>query len=37
LRFPPTPFPVSRIGLTLNIPAIGGWKQIDAVRLVGEP
>ena len=37
LRFPPTPFAVSRIRLTLNIPAIGGWKQIDAVQLVGSP
>jgi hypothetical protein len=36
LRFPPTPFPVARFRLTLNIAAIGGWKQIDAVQLVGS-
>ena len=36
LRFPPTPFPVVRVKLTLNISAIGGWKQIDAVQLVGN-
>jgi hypothetical protein len=36
LRFPPTPFPVQRVKLTLNISLISGWKQIDAVQLVGD-
>ena len=33
LRFPETTFPVSRVRLTLNVAAISGWKQIDAVQL----
>lgn len=36
LRFPPPPFAVSRIRVTLAITRIGGWKQIDAVQLVGD-
>ena len=37
LRFPVTEFPVERIKLTLTMSAVSGWKQIDAVQLVGEP
>jgi hypothetical protein len=37
LRFPAPPFPVSKIRLTLNVAALNGWKQIDAVQLVGSP
>jgi len=36
LRFPETDFPVSRVRLTLNVGEISGWKQIDAVQLVGS-
>ncbi|MBU0480932.1 MAG: hypothetical protein KKG47_07510 [Proteobacteria bacterium] len=36
LRFPTTTFPVHRVKLTLNISLISGWKQIDAVQLVGD-
>jgi len=36
LRFPVTPFPVQRVKLTLNVSAATGWKQIDAVQLVGD-
>ncbi len=36
LRFPKTGFPVLRVRLTLNISKISGWKQIDAVQLVGD-
>jgi len=36
LRFPATPFLVQRVKLTLNIALTPGWKQIDAVQLVGD-
>jgi hypothetical protein len=36
LRFPAPPFAVDRVRLTLNIGAKAGWKQIDAVQLVGD-
>ncbi|MCP9451530.1 MAG: hypothetical protein NNA23_02485 [Nitrospira sp.] len=35
VRFPPTAFPVQRIKIHLYTPAVKGWKQIDAVQLVG--
>lgn len=35
LHFPETEFAVARVRLTLNVSAISGWKQIDAVQLVG--
>lgn len=36
LRFPRTDRPVARIRITLDTPAAKGWKEIDAVQLVGE-
>ncbi len=36
LRFPPPEFPVQRVKLTLSIARVPGWKQIDAVQLVGD-
>jgi len=36
LRFPSTAFPVHRVKLTLDMSAVSGWKQIDAVQLVGD-
>ncbi|MBI1424766.1 MAG: hypothetical protein GC149_15075 [Gammaproteobacteria bacterium] len=36
VRFPKTAFAVQRVKLTLNTPAAKGWKQIDAVQLVGD-
>ncbi len=35
IRFPPTAFPVQRIKIHLYTPVVKGWKQIDAVQLVG--
>lgn len=35
-RFPKTPYLVKRVRVTLDTPAIKGWKQIDAVQLVGD-
>jgi hypothetical protein len=35
VRFPQTDYPVQRVRLTLDTPAAKGWKQIDAVQLVG--
>lgn len=37
VRVPPTPYAVAKIKLTLNLAAVPGWKQIDAVQLVGAP
>ncbi|MFM1891577.1 MAG: hypothetical protein RLZ44_654, partial [Pseudomonadota bacterium] len=37
LRFPRTEYLVQRIRLTLDTPAAKGWKQVDAVQLVGAP
>jgi hypothetical protein len=36
VNFPRTEFPVRRIRLSLDTPAFKGWRQIDAVQLVGE-
>jgi len=36
LRFPATTQPVERIRITLDTPAAKGWKEIDAVQLLGE-
>lgn len=35
VRFPPTAFPVQRVKIHLYTLAVKGWKQIDAVQLVG--
>jgi hypothetical protein len=35
VRVPPTPYPVARVKLTLNLAAGPFYKQIDAVQLVG--
>jgi hypothetical protein len=35
VRFPRTDYPVQRVRLSLDTPAAKGWKQIDAVQLVG--
>jgi hypothetical protein len=35
VRVPPTSYPVARVKLTLNLAAGPGYKQIDAVQLVG--
>lgn len=37
VRVPPTPYAVAKIKLTLNLAAVPGWKQIDAVQLVSAP
>lgn len=37
VNVPPTSYPVAKIRLTLNLAAVPGWKQIDAVQLVGAP
>ncbi len=37
VRFPKTAYPVQRVKITLDAPAVKGWKQIDAVQLVGTP
>jgi tetratricopeptide (TPR) repeat protein len=34
-KFPPTPWPTLRVKLTLNTKLLPGWKQIDAVQLIG--
>lgn len=36
LRFPPPPAPVDRVRLSFDIGRRPGWKQIDAVQLVGD-
>jgi hypothetical protein len=36
VRFPKTPYLVQRVRVTLDTPAAKGWKQIDAVQLVGD-
>jgi hypothetical protein len=36
VRFPRTALPVQRVRVTLDTPAAKGWKQIDAVQLVGD-
>ncbi len=36
LRFPKTDMAVAQVRLTLNTAAAKGWKEIDAVQLVGE-
>jgi hypothetical protein len=36
VRVPRTEFRVQRVRLTLDTPSLKGWKQIDAVQLVGE-
>jgi hypothetical protein len=35
VRFPKTAYPVQRVKITIDAPAVKGWKQIDAVQLVG--
>lgn len=35
VRVPPTPYLVAKMKITLNLAAISGWKEIDAVQLVG--
>jgi len=35
VRFPKTAYPVQRVKITIDAPALKGWKQIDAVQLVG--
>ncbi len=37
VNVPPTSYPVAKIKLTLNLAAVPGWKQIDAVQLVAAP
>lgn len=37
VRVPATSYPVARIRLTLDLAKAPGWKQIDAVQLVGVP
>jgi hypothetical protein len=37
VRAPRSPYLVERVKITLNLAAVPGWKQIDAVQLVGEP
>ena len=37
VNVPPTSYPVAKIRLTLNLAAVPGWKQIDAVQLVAAP
>ena len=36
VRVPKTEYQVTKIRITLNLAAVRGWKQIDAVQLVGE-
>ncbi|MDP3068658.1 MAG: hypothetical protein Q8N18_00135 [Opitutaceae bacterium] len=36
VRVPPTDYAVAKVKLTLNLAAVPGWKQIDAVQLVGQ-
>lgn len=35
VRVPKTGYPVAKVKITLNLAAVPGWKQIDAVQLVG--
>jgi len=37
VRVPKTAYLVTKVKLTLNLATVPGWKQIDAVQLVGEP
>lgn len=37
VRVPKTAYLVSKVKITLNLAAMPGWKQIDAVQLVGAP
>jgi hypothetical protein len=37
VRVPPTVYAVAKVKLTLNLAAVPGWKQIDAVQLVAAP
>jgi hypothetical protein len=37
VRVPPTGYAVAKVRITLNLAAVSGWKQIDAVQLVGAP
>jgi hypothetical protein len=37
LKFPPTPYKVNRVKVTLATNAVPGWNEIDAVQLVGKP
>ena len=37
VRVPKTPYLVTKVKITLNLSAVPGWKQIDAVQLVGAP
>lgn len=37
VQVPPTPYPVARVKVTLDLAALTGWKQIDAVQLVAAP
>lgn len=36
VRVPQTPYRVAKVKITLNLAATPGWKQIDAVQLVGQ-
>lgn len=35
VRVSPTPYLVAKLKITLNLAAVAGWKEIDAVQLVG--
>ena len=37
VRVPPTAYAVAKVRITLNLSAVSGWKQIDAVQLVAAP
>ncbi len=37
VKVPPTPYLVAKVRLSLNLAAVPGWKQIDAVQLVSAP
>lgn len=37
VQVPPTDFPVAKVRITLNLAAVAGWEQIDAVQLVAAP
>ncbi|MBL9189874.1 MAG: tetratricopeptide repeat protein [Opitutaceae bacterium] len=37
IRVPKTDYAVAKVKLTLNLAAVPGWKQIDAVQLVAAP
>jgi hypothetical protein len=36
VRVPKTSYLVAKVKVTLKLPTVPGWKQIDAVQLVGE-